>query len=165
MRTKMVAMVAVMTMMVAAAWAGDTSALHPPAGSRMALVVFEDLQCPACASADPLLVQATRDYHLPLVRQSAIYKTNMREWADKFAKQHHTALPAFYDPKGELRAKVEADTKLGVATGVHQTPTIWVVSDSREQPFVEVPDKGKLFETIERVKAALGPAPKAAKKK
>ena len=39
MRTKMVAMVAVMTMMVAAAWAGDTSALHPPAGSRMARVV------------------------------------------------------------------------------------------------------------------------------
>jgi protein-disulfide isomerase len=200
----MVAMVAVMTMMVAAAWAGDTSALHPPAGSRMALVVFEDLQCPACAAADPLLVQATRDYHLPLVRhdfiipnhtwsmeahiiaryfdslspqlgeefrqyifanQSAIYKTNMRDWAGKFASQHHTALPAFYDPKGELRAKVEADTKLGVATGVHQTPTIWVVSDSKQQPFVEVPDKGKLFETIERVKAALGPAPKAAKKK
>ena len=204
MRTKMVALVAVVTMMVAAAWAGDTSALHPPAGSRMALVVFEDLQCPACASTDPLLVQATRDYHLPLVRhdfiipnhtwsmeahiiaryfdslspqlgeefrqyifanQSAIYKTNMRDWAGKFASQHHTALPAFYDPKGELRAKVEADTKLGVATGVHQTPTIWVVSDSKQQPFVEVPDKGKLFETIERVKAALGPAPKAAKKK
>jgi hypothetical protein len=40
-----------------------------------------------------------------------------------------------------------------------------VVSDSKQQPFVEVPDKGKLFETIERVKAALGPAPKAAKKK
>jgi protein-disulfide isomerase len=200
----MVALVAVLMMMVGAAWAGDTSALHPPAGSRMALVVFEDLQCPACATADPLLVQATRDYHLPLVRhdfiipnhtwsteahiiaryfdsvspqlgeefrqyifanQSAIYKTNMRGMADRFAEQHHTALPAFYDPNGLLRAKVEADTKLGLATGVHQTPTIWVVSDSKQQPFVEVPDKGKLFETIERVKAALGPAPKAAKKK
>ena len=54
MKTKMVALIAVVMMMASAAWAaGDTSALHPPAGSRMALVVFEDLQCPACAKAEP----------------------------------------------------------------------------------------------------------------
>lgn len=212
MTTKMVALIAIVTMMASAAWAaGDTSALHPPAGSRMALVVFEDLQCPACAKAEPLLEQAERNYHLPLVRhdfiipihtwskeahimaryfdahptaqspqlgeefrqyifanQSAIYKTNLREWADKFAAAHHTALPAFYDPTGALRAKVEADTQLGRETGetgVTHTPTIYVVSDSKQAPFVEVKDQEKLFETIEQVKAALGPAPKTRAKK
>jgi protein-disulfide isomerase len=208
MKTKMVVLIAVLTM-AAAAFAGDTSALHPPAGNRMALVVFEDLQCPACAKADPLLTQAERNYGLALVRhdfvipahawskdahimaryfdtrspqlgeefrqyifanQTAIYKTNLREWADKFAAAHHTAMPAFYDPTGSLRAKVEADTELGKATGVHQTPTIWVVSNSPQVPPEEVKDQSKLFETIEQVKSALGPDPaakstKVAKKK
>lgn len=207
MKTKMVALIAILTMMASAAWAaGDTSALHPPAGSRIALVVFEDLECPACARAEPLLEQAERNYHIPLVRhdfiipshpwskeahiiaryfdsqspqlgeefrqyifanQSAIYKMNLREWADKFATAHHTALPAFYDPSGALRAKVEADTQLGRITGetgVIHTPTIYVVSDSKQQPYVEVKDTEKLFDTIEQVKATLGPAPKAVKK-
>jgi protein-disulfide isomerase len=99
--------------------------------------------------------------------QSSIYKANLREWADKFAAANHTALPAFYDPSGALRAKVEADTELGRATGVLQTPTIYVVSTSKQEPFVQVPEQGKLFETIEQVKAALGPAAvaKAVKKK
>ena len=62
---------------------------------------------------------------------------------------------------------MEADTALGKATGVHQTPTIYVVSTSKQEPFVQVPEQGKLFETIEQVKSALGSAPveKAAKKK
>jgi protein-disulfide isomerase len=202
-KTKVIALVAVLTMMASAAWAGDTSALHPPAGSRMALVVFEDLQCPSCAKADPLLLQAERNYGLVLVRhdfvipnhawskeahimaryfdtlspqmgeefrqyifanQNAIYKTNLRQWADKFAAAHHTALPSFYDPTGALRAKVEADTQLGTATGVHQTPTIYVVSNSPQVPFVEVTEQDKLFETIEQVKSALGPV-KTSKKR
>ena len=201
MKSTMVGLIAV-AMMVSTAFAGDTSALHPPAGSRMALVVFEDLQCPACAKADPLLTQAERNYGLPLVRhdfvipnhawskeahimarffdtispklgedfrqyifanQTAIYKTNLREFADKFAAAHRTALPAFYDPSGALRAKVDADTELGKATGVHQTPTIWVVSNSARVPAVEVTDQAKLFGTIEQVKAALGPVPASAK--
>jgi protein-disulfide isomerase len=207
MKTKIFALIAVVTMMVAAAWAGDaqnTSALHPPAGSRMALVVFEDLQCPACAKADPLLTQAERNYGVALVRhdfvipnhawskeahimaryfdtqslqlgeefrqyifanQTSIYKTNLRQFADKFAAAHHKALPAFYDPTGALRAKVEADTELGKATGVRQTPTIYVVSNSKQTPFVEVTDQGKLFETIEQVKSSLGPAPAKARAK
>lgn len=193
MKTKLIALVALMTMMVSAAWAADTSALHPPAGSRMALVVFEDLQCPACATVDPLLVQAEHNYGLPLVRhdfcipahnwskeahimaryfdsvspqlgeefrryifanQTSIYRTNLRDWADKFGNAHHTPLPAFYDPTGLLRTKVDADTDLGRAMGITHTPTIWVVSDSKQMPFVEVKETGKLYEMIEQVKEA-----------
>ncbi len=114
----------------------------------------------------PQLGEEFRQYIF--ANQSAIYKTNLREWADKFAAAHHTALPAFYDPTGALRAKVEADTQLGRETGetgVTHTPTIYVVSDSKQAPFVEVKDQEKLFETIEQVKAALGPAPKTRAKK
>jgi protein-disulfide isomerase len=46
----------------------DTRALHPPKGARVAIVVFEDLQCPDCARANPLLEEAARTYKIPLVR-------------------------------------------------------------------------------------------------
>lgn len=50
------------------AHAQDASALRPPKGAKVALVVFEDLQCPDCARANPLLEEAARTYKIPLVR-------------------------------------------------------------------------------------------------
>lgn len=43
-------------------------ALRPPKGAQIALVVFEDLQCPQCGRVAPLLVQASRTYKIPLVQ-------------------------------------------------------------------------------------------------
>lgn len=48
--------------------AQDTSALKPPKGYKVAIVVFEDLQCPDCARAEPLLKDAEKTYKIPLVR-------------------------------------------------------------------------------------------------
>lgn len=46
----------------------DHAALHPPVGAKVAIVEFADLQCPACAHANPILEQAAARYHIPLVR-------------------------------------------------------------------------------------------------
>jgi protein-disulfide isomerase len=46
----------------------DASALHPPAGARVAIVEFADLQCPACAAANPTLKAAIAQYKIPWVR-------------------------------------------------------------------------------------------------
>lgn len=46
----------------------DASALHPPPGANVAIVEFSDLECPACAHANPLLMQAVAQYHIPWVR-------------------------------------------------------------------------------------------------
>jgi protein-disulfide isomerase len=43
-------------------------ALRPPKGAQMAIVVFEDLQCPSCGLKAPLLAQASRTYKIPLVQ-------------------------------------------------------------------------------------------------
>jgi len=43
-------------------------ALRPPKGSQMALVVFEDLQCPQCGRVAPLLDQASHTYKIPLIQ-------------------------------------------------------------------------------------------------
>ena len=52
----------------AIAWGGDTSMLRPPKGSKVALIVFEDLECPDCARAAPLLHDAAKAYSIPLVQ-------------------------------------------------------------------------------------------------
>jgi len=46
----------------------DTSILRPPAGSKVAIIVFEDLECPACARAHPYEVEAAKRTHVPLLR-------------------------------------------------------------------------------------------------
>jgi protein-disulfide isomerase len=46
----------------------DTTILRPPAGSKVAILVFEDLGCPACARAHPLELQAAEQFHVPLLR-------------------------------------------------------------------------------------------------
>jgi len=41
--------------------------LRPPKGAQVAIVVFEDLECPDCRRAAPLLDEAARTYKIPLV--------------------------------------------------------------------------------------------------
>jgi protein-disulfide isomerase len=42
-------------------------ALRPPKGAQVALVVFEDLQCPDCRRAAPLVEEAAKTYKIPVV--------------------------------------------------------------------------------------------------
>ncbi|MGC2639559.1 MAG: thioredoxin domain-containing protein [Acidobacteriaceae bacterium] len=46
----------------------NAAALRPPAGARVAIVEFEDLECPDCARANPVLQEAAEKYHIPWVR-------------------------------------------------------------------------------------------------
>ena len=46
----------------------DTSMLKPPAGQKIAIVEWEDLECPACAHAFPIVHEAIKHYNIPLVR-------------------------------------------------------------------------------------------------
>jgi protein-disulfide isomerase len=46
----------------------DTSMLKPPAGVKVAIVEWEDLECPYCAHAFPFVHAAIGHYKIPLVR-------------------------------------------------------------------------------------------------
>jgi hypothetical protein len=46
----------------------DPSALKPPAGARVAIIEFEDLECPDCANANLLLKEAAAKYNIPWIR-------------------------------------------------------------------------------------------------
>jgi protein-disulfide isomerase len=53
--------------------------LRPPKGSQVAIVVFEDLQCPMCRRTAPLVEQASKTYHIPVVRHD--FPLPMHNWS------------------------------------------------------------------------------------
>jgi protein-disulfide isomerase len=54
-------------------------ALRPPKGSQVAIVVFEDLQCPMCRRDAPLVQQAGKTYKIPVVRHD--FPLPMHNWS------------------------------------------------------------------------------------
>jgi protein-disulfide isomerase len=186
----------------------DSSALHPPAGARVAIVEFDDLECPACAAANPQLKAAAAQYKIPWVRhdflipvhmwsrqaainarwfdakskalgdeyrdqvfanQTSIYNLSaLADFTTKFAQAHGTSLPFSLDPQGKLAAEVEADSALAIKSGMKHTPTVFIVTNSKSEPYIEVLNVAQqLYTDIDRGMAASTPiaAPKAAVKK
>jgi protein-disulfide isomerase len=50
-----------------AGFAADASSLKPPPGAKVAIVVFEDLQCPDCARAYPVVWESAKAHKIPVV--------------------------------------------------------------------------------------------------
>ena len=42
--------------------------VRPPAGARVAIVEFDDLECPMCGRENPVLMAASAKYHVPWIR-------------------------------------------------------------------------------------------------
>jgi protein-disulfide isomerase len=57
----------------------DPSALKPPPGARVAIVEFEDMECPDCRAANPLLKEASETYKIPWVRHD--FPLSMHVWS------------------------------------------------------------------------------------
>jgi protein-disulfide isomerase len=55
------------------------AALRPPKGANIALVVFEDLQCPQCRRTAPLVAQAGQTYKIPVIRHD--FPLPMHNWS------------------------------------------------------------------------------------
>ncbi len=76
--------------------------LRPPAGSKVALVEFADLECPDCARAAPLLEEAHKTYHIPVVVYD--FPLPQHPWAfDASVFAHYFRTKS--SPKNELETK------------------------------------------------------------
>ncbi len=53
--------------------------LRPPKGSQMAIIVFEDLECPMCRRTAPLVEQASKTYKIPVIRHD--FPLPMHPWS------------------------------------------------------------------------------------
>src|SRR5579875_2663147 len=74
----------------------DTSSFKPPAGVKVAVIEYEDLECPACAHAFPIVHQAINHYHIPIEEHDFQIPSHM--WS------HDAAIFAHY-----LKAKVSPE--------------------------------------------------------
>lgn len=57
----------------------DTSMVRAPAGARVAIYDFEDLECPACSHAFPIVHSAAEHYRIPIVRHD--FPLRMHIWS------------------------------------------------------------------------------------
>ena len=78
----------------AVSFAADGSSLKPPAGARVAIVVFEDLECPDCSRAFPVLQEAGKKHNIPVVLRD--YPLNMHPWSFDAA-----VFARYFDTKSE----------------------------------------------------------------
>jgi protein-disulfide isomerase len=95
-------------------------ALRPPKGAQVALVVFEDLQCPDCRRAAPLVADAGRTYKIPVVRHdftlpSHNWSFNAAILARYFDTHSKTVGNAFRDYCFEHQLEITPDTLRGFA--------------------------------------------------
>ena len=63
----------------ACAFAADASALKPPRGAKVAIVMFEDLQCPDCSRAYSLVWEMAATHKVPVVLHD--FPLPMHNWA------------------------------------------------------------------------------------
>ena len=74
-----IAFAAILLVSLASAQEAVNPALRPPKGAQLALVVFEDLQCPQCRRDAPLVAQAGKTYNIPVVRHD--FPLPMHNWS------------------------------------------------------------------------------------
>lgn len=118
--------IALMVLLLAgfSALAAENPAFRPPKGARVALVVFEDLQCPDCANAAPLLEEAARTYKIPLVRHD--YPLQKHNWSRQAA-----ILARYFDTKSKKLGDQFRDYCFQHQAG-HEQPTITSPENLRE---------------------------------
>jgi protein-disulfide isomerase len=97
----------------------DTSALHPPPGVRVAIVEFVDLECPICASTNPIVKAAAAKYKIPIVRHDFLipahawspiaaldarwFDLKSKALGDEYRDQVFANQPSFYNNPQLLR--------------------------------------------------------------
>ncbi len=152
----------------------DLATLRPPAGSKVAIVVFEDLGCPHCAAAHPIELEVAKKYHVPIVRYDSpirshvwtfqgavdaryiqqkygpqvsetfrgdLFKAQMsisslddlQHFTQNWLQQHGKPMPPAIDPDGSLAKQVNADLDVSHRLNVGWTPTILVISNTKQQ--------------------------------
>lgn len=179
----------------------DTSMLRAPAGAPVAIYEFEDLECPACRNAAPIVHAAVEKYKIPLIRRdfplkmhvwsfdaaviaryiqdkispqaaddyrkavfvnqpSIASKEDLNAFTQKYFQSHGRTMPFVIDPNGLFAAEVRADQTLGERVNLHQTPSIFIVT---QKGYTEVTDVTQLYAMLDTV-IAENPAPRAAAK-
>ncbi len=122
-------------------------ALRPPKGASVAIVIFEDLECPDCARAAPLVEEASRTYKIPVVRHD--FPLQMHPWAYDAA-----ILARYFDTKSKALGNEFRDTVFKHQIEITKDNLRpFAAAHKIDLPFVVDPD-GKLAAKVEADRTA-----------
>ena len=134
----------------------DPAALKPPPGARVAIVEFEDMECPDCARANPLLKDAAAQYHIPWVRHdfplpfhawsfdAAVYARWFDTKSKKLGDDFRDAVFAnqnLIDVAGETSPETPAGPTTAAAAAIHNFAEKFAQEHGLALPFVVDPQK------------------------
>lgn len=118
----------------------DTSILRPPAGSKVAVIVFEDLECPACARAHPYEVDAAKQTHVTLIRRD--FPLPQHTWAQQGALMARYIQDKISPQLAEdYRADVfKAQSFIASKEDLYQFTSGWLQKHGKKMPSAIDPD-------------------------
>ena len=133
----------------------DTSMFKPPAGARVAILEFEDLECPACAHAFPIVHAAAAHYNIPLIEHDFLLAGEHTVMGDREAAVWARYLQDKVTPKvaDEYRGAVFA-AQLGINSkdDMLSYTRRFFQSHGLQMPFVADPS-GQLTKEVEADRA------------
>jgi protein-disulfide isomerase len=129
-----------------------SSELVAPPGSKLAIVVFEDLQCAGCAEAHGDLLAAAREFKIPLIRHD--FPLPLHDWARTAA-----VMARYFDSRGEdlgsaFRSYIFANQASIQASSFRQTVNGFCTERGIQPP--SLPDYDRKFERMVDADIALG---------
>jgi len=127
------------------AWS-DTSGLRPPKGTKVAIIVFEDLECPQCARAAPLLHDAAKKYDIPLIQHD--FPLRQHPWSFEAAVNAR-----YFDTKSQklgddYRLFIFANQNYVTKANLQEMTQKWAEQHGTTLPFVVDPN-GQLTAKVE----------------
>ena len=140
----------------------DPAALKPPPGARVAIVEFEDMECPDCARANPLLKDAAAQYHIPWVRHdfplpfhawsfdAAVYArwfdTKSKKMGDDF-RDAVFANQQLIDAAGETSPETPAGPTTAASAAIHNFAEKFAQQHGVALPFVSIRKRSWLLKS------------------
>ena len=128
------------------ACSADTSMLRPPKSSKVAIIVFEDLECPQCARAAPLLHDAAKKYDIPLIQHD--FPLKQHPWSFEAAVNAR-----YFDTKSQklgddYRLFIFANQNYVTKQNLQEMTQKWAEQHGTTLPFVVDPN-GELTAKVE----------------
>ena len=118
----------------------DLSTLQLPAGSKAAIVVFEDLGCPACAHAHSIELDAARRANVPLLRYDFPIAGHIWTFQGAVCARYiqNKISPGLAD---QFRSDVfAAQSSIANKDDIERFTQLWLQRHNQKMPFVMDPD-------------------------
>ncbi len=126
----------------------DTSMLKPPAGAKLAIIEFEDLECPLCGQVSPIVWAAMQQYKIPRVHHDFLIQGHAWSRAGAIEARY---LEDKVSPKiaEEFRRDVFANQgNISAPDDLQRFTTMWFKAHNVPMPFV-LDASGRCAEEVE----------------